>query len=147
MNKWNDENELMAALAEAVADEDAVTDRARTAALAAFTWRTVDEELMELLHDSALTAGAAVRSTSAARDLVFEVEGASIDVEFADGVLTGQVSPAENAVLKLQRPEGEEVVLATDSAGFFRLEGVEAGTVRFVLEFSDVRAVTPWVRF
>ncbi|MGN6724194.1 MAG: hypothetical protein ACTHJM_16420 [Marmoricola sp.] len=146
MNKWDDESELMAALAEAVADESAVTDRARTSALAAFTWRTVDEELMELLHDSATTAGAAVRSTAAARDLVFEVEGASIDVEYADGVLTGQVSPA-GGQLRLQRPESEDVSLTPDSAGFFRLEGVEAGTVRFVLEFSDVRAVTPWVRF
>jgi len=146
MKKWDDESELMAALGEAVADESAVTDRARTAALAAFTWRTVDEELMELLHDSAMTAGAAVRSTSAARDLVFEVEGASIDIEFSDGVLTGQVSPTEGAVLKLQRPEADDISLTPDSAGFFRLEGVEPGTVRFVLEFADVRAVTPWVR-
>lgn len=145
MNKWNDD-ELMSALAEAVADEAAVTDSARNAALAAFTWRTVDEELMELLHDSALTAGAAVRSTAAARDLVFEVEGASIDVEFNEGVLTGQVHPSEGS-LRLQRPEGDEVELTPDSAGFFRLEGVEPGTVRFVLEFSDVRAVTPWIRF
>jgi hypothetical protein len=145
MNKWDDESELMAALAEAVADESAVTDRARTSALAAFTWRTVDEELMELLHDSAVSTGAAVRSTAAARDLVFEVEGASIDVEFSDGVLTGQVSPT-SGILRLQRPEADEVELTPDSAGFFRLEGVEPGTVRFVLEFSDVRAVTPWVR-
>ena len=145
MNKWTDENELMAALAEAMADESAVTDRARTAALAAFTWRTVDEELMELLHDSAMTAGAAVRSAGGARDLVFEVEGASIDIEYNDGVLTGQVSPTEG-VLRLQRPETDDVDLTPDSAGFFRLEDVEPGTVRFVLEFSDVRAVTPWVR-
>ena len=147
MNKWDDDSELMAALAEAVADESAVTDQMRTAALAAFTWRTVDTELMELLHDSAQAAGAAVRSTGAARDLVFEVEGASIDVEFSNGVLTGQVSPAEGATLKMQRPEAEDVELTPDSAGFFRLEDVEPGTVRFVLQFTDVRAVTPWVHF
>ena len=144
MSKWMDEGELMAALADAVADESAVTDRARTAALAAFTWRTVDEELMELLHDSALTAGAAVRSAGTARDLVFEVEGASIDVEYSEGVLTGQVDPATLS-LRMQRPEGEDVAVGTDSAGFFRVEGVEPGSVRFAVELGDMRAVTPWI--
>lgn len=144
MNKWNDEAELMAALADAVADEAAVTDRARTAALAAFTWRTVDEELMELLHDSALTAGAAVRSTGTARDLVFEVEGASIDVEYSEGVLTGQVDPATLA-LRMQRPDGDDVEIATDSAGFFRVEDVAPGSVRFAVQLGDMRAVTPWI--
>lgn len=144
MNKWNDEAELMAALADAVADESAVTDRARTAALAAFTWRTVDEELMELLHDSALTAGAAVRSTGTARDLVFEVEGASIDVEYSEGVLTGQVDPATLA-LRMQRPDGDDAEIATDSAGFFRVEDVAPGSVRFAVQLGDMRAVTPWI--
>jgi hypothetical protein len=144
MKKWNDESELMAALAEAVADESAVTDQARTAALAAFTWRTVDEELMELLHDSAMTAGAAVRSTSAARDLVFEVEGASIDVEYDDGVVTGQVDPATLS-LRMQRPEEPDVEVPTDSAGFFRIENVAAGSVRFAVQVGDMRAVTPWI--
>ena len=60
MSDWSDDD-LMAELAEAVAEEDAVTDRRREAARAAFTWRSVDAELMELLHDSALEAGAAVR--------------------------------------------------------------------------------------
>ena len=61
MTDWSDDDELMAVLAEAVAEADAVTDRRREAAQAAFTWRHVDAELMELLHDSALEAGAAVR--------------------------------------------------------------------------------------
>ena len=54
----------MAELAAAVEEEAAVSDRRRAAARAAFTWRTVDAELAELLHDSALDAGAAVRSGS-----------------------------------------------------------------------------------
>ena len=62
-NDLND-NELMAELAAAVAEEEAVSERRRTAARAAFTWRTVDAELAEMLHDSALDAGAAVRSGS-----------------------------------------------------------------------------------
>lgn len=145
MSKWNDEGELMAALAEAVADESAVTDRARTAALAAFTWRTVDEELMELLHDSALTAGAAVRSTGLARDLVFELGDVSIDLEHLDGVLSGQIQPGAEGTVTVQRPDAEDVVASTDSAGFFRIAGVEPGTVRFVVELGETRAVTPWV--
>ena len=69
MSEWDDldsldDDALMALLGDAVAESDAVSDRRRAAARAAFTWRSVDEELAELLHDSALDAGAAVRSSA-----------------------------------------------------------------------------------
>ena len=44
-----DDDQLMAALEAAVAEGAAVSDRRREAARAAFTWRTVDAELAELL--------------------------------------------------------------------------------------------------
>ena len=48
---------------------DLVTDRQREAARAAFTWRTVDAELAELLHDSALESAAVRGADDAARTL------------------------------------------------------------------------------
>ncbi|MCD0359134.1 hypothetical protein LQI09_18365, partial [Acinetobacter baumannii] len=65
MTNWDEltDYELMTALSEAVTETaPEVVDRRRAAAQAAFTWRTIDTELAELLHDSALEAGAAVRS-------------------------------------------------------------------------------------
>ena len=55
LTDWTDD-ELLAELRAAIAEADLVTDRQREAARAAFTWRTVDAELAELLHDSALEA-------------------------------------------------------------------------------------------
>ena len=77
------DDELMAALGEAVAEADAVSDRRREAARAAFTWRTVDAELAELLHDSALDAGAAVRRRRATSrgTLSFGSGGLALEVE------------------------------------------------------------------
>ena len=89
------DDELMAELAAAVGEAAAVSERRRTAARAAFTWRTVDAELAELLHDSALDAGAAVRSGSdgprmlsfrrAAVTLEVEIDGESVLGEVLDG--------------------------------------------------------------
>ena len=86
MTDFSDDEVLMTALRDAIADGDAVTDRRREAARAAFSWRTVDVELMELLHDSALEAGAAVRGVGDARHLTFGRDGLTVELEVSGGV-------------------------------------------------------------
>ena len=82
----------MAELAAAVEEEAAVSDRRRAAARAAFTWRTVDAELAELLHDSALDAGAAVRSGSdGPRMLSFRRAAVTLEVEIDGDAVLGEV--------------------------------------------------------
>lgn len=146
MNDWSDDDELMAALAEAVAEADAVTDRRREMARAAFTWRSVDAELMELLHDSALDAGAAVRGAGdPGRLLSFGRDGLSLEVEVGAGELAGQVLPAQAATVTLQHAGAEDRTVAADGAGFFRFEGVESGSVRLVVTTSEHTLTTSWV--
>ena len=148
-----DDDELMALLGEAVAEEAAVSERRRTAARAAFTWRSVDAELAELLHDSALDAGAAVRSgVSEPRTLSFGHSGLTLEVEVDGETLLGQVigtgsaaSAVEPASVLLERPEADALSAVADAAGFFRLEGVRTGTVRFVVEQGGWSLTTPWV--
>ncbi|WP_211357291.1 hypothetical protein [Nocardioides rubriscoriae] len=155
-----DDDELMAALAQAVAEAGAVPDRRREAARAAFSWRTVDAELAELLHDSALDAGAAVRSGSAPgvdepRTLSFGSGALALEVEVDGEVVMGQVvgpTPAPGAAtVALQRAEGaeggegDEVVVEVDAAGFFRVEGVVSGPVRFVVRADGWALTSPWV--
>ena len=109
MTEWSDDDELMAALAEAVAEGDAVTDRRRADAQAAFTWRTVDAELMELLHDSALEAGAAVRSAgeTTERVLSFGAGELTLELELDGDVVIGQVLPGQLGTVALQRIDAE----------------------------------------
>jgi hypothetical protein len=145
MTDFSDDEVLMTALRDAIADGDAVTDRRREAARAAFSWRTVDVELMELLHDSALEAGAAVRGEGDARHLTFGRDGLTVELEVSGGVLHGQVLPAQGADLVLQRHDAGGSTLQADSAGFFRVDGVAAGPIRLVVAAAGIRVATPWV--
>ncbi len=145
MSDWSDDD-LMAELAEAVAEESAVIDRRREAARAAFTWRSVDAELMELLHDSALEAGAAVRGAGdPGRMLSFGRGGLIVELEVGAGAVTGQVLPAQDATLTLQTTGTEDRTVAADGAGFFRIEEVGSGPVRFVVTTSEHTLTTAWV--
>lgn len=146
MTDWTDDEVLMTALRDAVADDDAVTDRRRQAAQAAFEWRTIDFELMELLHDSALEVGAGVRSAGdTARRLTFGRDGLTIEVEVDHGVLHGQVLPAQTAEMVMQRHDAGGHTLQADSAGFFRMDGVADGPIRLVVAAAGIRVATPWV--
>lgn len=151
--------ELGAALAELdVVNADPTAERRRAAARAAFTWRSVDAELAELLHDSALDAGAAVRSAevSAPRALSFGRSGLALEIEVDDDevlveVVVEVVSEGAAAVagaramVTILRPDGREVVGIVDAAGFARFTGVAPGTVRFIAERAGYSLVTPWV--
>lgn len=148
------DDELMALLGDAVAEDAAVSDRRREAARAAFTWRSVDDELAELLHDSALDAGAAVRSTAgpAPRSLAFGRTGLTLEIEVDGGQLLGEVvaegQAAEGQALArvtLQRPGAPDQSATADTAGFFRFADVGAGAVRFVVERGGWSLTTPWV--
>jgi hypothetical protein len=155
MSEWESmtDDELLAALGEAVAEDASVSAQRREAARAAFTWRTVDDELAELLHDSALDAGAAVRSSAGTpRALTFGRSGLTLELEVAGGDVLGEVV-AEGAAadasgparVTLQRPDIEDTSVGADVAGFFRFPGVGAGPVRFVVELGGWSLTTPWV--
>jgi hypothetical protein len=145
-----DDDQLMAELAAAVAEEAEVSDRRRAAARAAFTWRTVDAELAELLHDSALDVGAAVRSGSdGPRTLSFRRAAVTLEVEVDGNTVLGEVidendDDAAPATVTLQRPDAEDRTVEADASGFFRFDGVEPGSVRFVVARAGWSLTTPW---
>jgi len=146
MTDWSDDDVLMAALAKAVAEGDTVSNRRREAARAAFSWRSVDAELMELLHDSALEAGAAVRGAAdPGRLLAFGRGQVSVEIEVGAGAVSGQVLPAQDATVTLQGSGVEDRTVAPDGAGFFRIEEVGSGPVRFVVTTSEHTLATAWV--
>ncbi|GAA3685905.1 hypothetical protein GCM10022237_50520 [Nocardioides ginsengisoli] len=145
------DDELLAMLGEAVAEEAAVSDRRRAAARAAFTWRSVDAELAELLHDSALDAGAAIRSSGATepRTLSFGHTGLTLEVEVDGDALLGQViggsASDAPATVVLERPDADPASVVADVGGFFRIDGVGTGAVRFVVQQAGWSLTTPWV--
>jgi len=155
MTAWDDsindsidamtDDELLAELRAAVAEADLVTDRQRETARAAFTWRTVDAELAELLHDSALEAQAVRGEDDAARTLSFASGELTLEVEIDGETVMGQVVGAAAQSVVLQRSVSDDQPLEVDSAGFFRIEGVGPGPLRFVVQAGDWTLTSPWV--
>ncbi len=148
MSEINDD-ELMAELAAAIAEEDTISDRRRSAARMAFTWRTVDAELAELLHDSALDAGAALRSSAAGapRTLTFVRGAITLEIEVDGDSLLGEViddDSTDPATITLQRPDADDRTTDADASGFFRFDGVEPGPARFVVVREGWSLTTPW---
>jgi hypothetical protein len=138
------DDELLDELREAVAEAERVTDQQREAAQAAFTWRTVDAELAELLHDSALES-AAVRGGDTARTLSFASGPLTLEVEIDGGTVMGQVVGAAAESVLLQRSSADGQPMDVDPSGFFRLDGVTSGPIRFVVQAGDWTLTSPWV--
>jgi hypothetical protein len=151
MTNWGDDDHLMWDLEQAVRERESVSDRAREAARAAFSWRTVDEELEELMalaHDSETAEAVLVRSTTATepRYLTFEGGGFTLDVEVIGDEVVGQVVPARVCAVVLRAADGGVVSAEADHGGFFTMTGAFGGAVRFEVTVDGVRRPTDWLR-
>jgi len=82
----DDDETLLRDLGDAVADSRAVSETARAAARAAFTWRTIDEELLELDHDSE-SAGLLVRGVDKAKCIALWAALAYNVLHFFEGMI------------------------------------------------------------
>ncbi len=130
---YDDDETLLRDLGDAVADSRAVTERARAAARAAFAWRTIDEELLELDHDSE-SAGLLVRGADTARVLGFRGREVTLEVEVDRGQLTGQVIPGQVCRVSVVTPAGDRWEVLSDESGVFMRPLEVSGPVRFVVE-------------
>jgi hypothetical protein len=132
---WQDDDDaLMAELRDAVAatgDEEA---RARAAAVAAFTWRTVDQELelLSLTYDSSMAESAfrGFTDTSSPRILVFESDELTMEIQVGEDLLLGQLVPARSGSVAVESAQGTVVQAEADDAGFFQLPRPPSGTIR-----------------
>lgn len=147
MTLWDDDETLMQDLHEAVQGE--VSERARVDARAAFAWRTIDDDLMRLAHDSSLADEVLVRSTAAgtARVVGFHGTDFSLEVELDAGTLMGQVVPGRRCRISVLSPAGEPRSVDTDESGCFSLPAPEGGPVRFVVAYGGATQSTEWLTF
>jgi len=142
------DDELLALVGRALRTTEPVPDRVVTGARAAWTWRTIDEELAELVFDSAqeLTG---VRSEDTARQLTFRAPGVEIEVMVVDDGarrIVGQLIPPGNYTVRLA--VGDEVLdQQCDRLGRFTFEPVPLGPVRISILGADGGHVvsTEWV--
>jgi len=139
---------LLSALGEMFDQVDPVPPEVVRAGYAAFTWRTIDAELAELVEDSMLVGAGSVRGTDT-RLLTFEAPSVSVVVEVTEmgerRKLVGQLIPACAAALRIEHPAGATTV-AVDEQGLFSAESLPAGPARVALTVPGGGAVvTSWV--
>jgi hypothetical protein len=121
-------------------------------ARASLTWRTVDEELAELMRDSADEgAEVLVRSAGAGgpRQLSFESPRVGIELEVVEigprlRRLEGQLLPPGAAMVTLERPGEDGFSVQADDLGRFVVEGLRAGVVRLHVLLRGMQIAVPW---
>jgi hypothetical protein len=142
------DDDIIALVGHALRAAEPVPERVLVGARAAWTWRTIDAELAELVFDSALeTTG--VRSEDTARQLTFRAPGVEIEVMVVDGTtrrVVGQLIPPSE--LTVQLTSGDHVAeQPSDRMGRFAFDDVPPGPVRLtILDANGVQTIaTEWV--
>ena len=125
-------------------------DEIAARAKAAFTWRTIDEELLmaELMFDSTQQAEPALTrgDDDRGRVLVFSAEPRTVEIEVLSDRVVGQFLPPTRGEVVVESDEGEVARVPVDDLGFFVIEPVPTGVVRLRCTTESTRLVTDWVR-
>lgn len=139
----------LAALADAL---DPPPPELAAAARAAFSWRTIDSELAELVYDSWLDDGAlsGVRTDSGPRRLTFDAHDMTVEVQIdvLDGgacQLVGQVFPPRAGVVEVRQAE-RSLSVPVDPLGRFTVDRLPAGHLSLQCRAEGAPTVdTAWV--
>jgi hypothetical protein len=130
---------------------DPVPPAAFEAALAAFSWRTIDAELADLVFDSSSNQGEVVgiRSGRASRYLTFEAPHLAIELELdddADYPVVGQLVPVGPAQVEACFA-GSALAVQADERGRFWIPAVSGRvmSLRITRPGGIDCVATPWV--
>jgi hypothetical protein len=145
-----DDDELLQLLSASLHAADPVPAHVLEGARAAFTWRTIDTELAEIVFDSAREL-AGVRSEEANRQVTFRAPGVEIEVMvIEDGLrrLVGQLVPPSETTVELVVDDAVRSV-QTDRLGRFAFDELGPGPVRLAVLGADGESAvqTDWVLF
>ncbi|GAB3806111.1 hypothetical protein [Micromonospora zhanjiangensis] len=151
MEPWppTDDSALTAELGAALWGAGPVPEEFLTAALAAFTWRTVDAELVlaELTFDSACDAEPAglTRSAGATRTLSFRAGPVVLEIEVSEAGIVGQLFPPGGGRVDARTAAGSYDQAPVDEVGFFSLGTPPPGPVQIRARAGGYAVATPWV--
>lgn len=123
--QWDDDR-LLAELGEALQSAGETPEWVTRAGEAAWSWRTVDEELAlaTLVFDSTESSEPLVRSAVGApanRLLEFRGGGLTLQLTESGDVLLGQVDPGGPGTVTVERPDGTSDSVPVDELGCFDL--------------------------
>jgi hypothetical protein len=144
---WDDE-QLLAALREAMKARQAVPSWFVEMATNAYAWHNVDAELAQLTYDSEtdLARAAATRSEAASiRALTFTSPHLTLELEVAESSLIGQIIPPRAGILEIHTTAGV-TSSPVDEIGCFAVDPIPASPFRLRCRTADgIDALTGWV--
>ena len=148
MQHWDSDERLLGDLDAALTEAASVPASYLEAGRAAFAWRTVDEELLLLTsYDSILDTELAgrARAVLTARQLVFDADGFSLQVEVTEAGIAGQLMPPDRAVVALLTPGGPVEETTADEFGSFLLGPPPPGPIRLRCTVDGTTVQTDWI--
>jgi hypothetical protein len=143
-----DDEELLAALREALRAREEVPEWFVETGKNAYAWHNIDAELAQLTYDSHgdRDRAAAVRSEAASiRALTFTSTRLSIELEVAETSLLGQIIPPRAGTLEVHTTAGV-TSSPVDEIGCFAVEPVPASPFRLRCRTEDgADVLTGWI--
>lgn len=147
--RWEDDNDLLALLEEALGAEGDVPPDFIAAGKAAFAWRTIDAELAALVYDSdrehepALTRN---QTTADLRALTFASAHVTIELELTATGLIGQLVPPSVAEIDVQTAAGVTSSVTTDELGCFTIRVIPQEPFRLRCRAGEtIDVLTTWI--
>jgi hypothetical protein len=145
---WNDD-ELLAALREAVRARQAVPPEFVQAGKSAFAWHNIDAELAQLTYDSSrdtLYEPALRAETAFIRALTFTSPHLTIELEISEDSVLGQIIPAQRGTIRIQPAEGTETTVPADEIGCFAIRPIPSRPFRLYCRTAGgTDALTGWI--
>jgi hypothetical protein len=154
-----DDDDLLAALGEALRAREEVPEWFVETGKNAYAWHNIDAELAQLTYDSASEREsdrdqdrdrdlvAAVRSeTASIRALTFTSPHLSLELEVTEDALLGQVVPPRAGTLEVQTMAGTIATTPVDEIGCFAVEPIPASPFRLRCRTGhDTDVLTGWI--
>jgi hypothetical protein len=136
---WDDE-QLLAALREALGADENVPPEFIELGKNAYAWHNIDAELAQLTYDSihepeeALSLRAEAASI---RALTFTSAHLTIELEVSEDSVLGQVIPAQSGVIEIQGREGTTATTEADEVGCFLIRPIPDSPFRLRFRTAD----------
>jgi hypothetical protein len=149
-NAWlSDDDALLTAVKEALHEQSDVPASFVDAGVASYAWHNIDAELAALTYDSSrdMLAGASTRAEPAElRNLTFDANHLTIELEIISDTLHGQVIPPQRGTVEVRREDGSVATAEINDVGYFTATPVPTGTFRLYCHTnSGVAVLTDWI--
>ena len=145
---WDDD-QLLAALGEAIRAREAVPAWFVEMGKNAFAWHNIDAELAQLTYDSNVDQreAAVTRSeTASIRALTFTSEHLTLELEVTEDSLLGQLLPPRPGELEIHTRAGDISTTEVDEIGCFSVDPIPDSPFRLRCRTADgTDVLTGWV--